>query len=215
MTRLVSMSLYGNASMYSLGAVANAKLLPEIYPGWKMRIYCDRTMDTRELESLGCEIKKMSASRQHSGMFWRFFPAWEKGIERVIFRDADSRFNVRESAAVKAWENSGKIAHCMHDHKHHRGLPISGGMWGIKAGYLFDYLLKEIVDMSNHPQKRVIDMRYLAKNIHPLIEKSLLRHSSVKLKWPNCRFPKHPEFNGFVGQQHDSNGESFWPKVGR
>jgi len=146
-------------------------------------------------------------------MFWRFLAAWDPEAERVLFRDADSRFNIREKACVEAWEKSGLNAHCMKDHLHHAGLPIFGGMWGIKCRVLPYELKKEVLIKSKQNQKRVADMYWLQDKVHPLIENSLLRHSSVPTKWPSVPFPIHPKYKGFVGQQYDQEGNQIWPKV--
>lgn len=200
-TRLISMSLYGDSPKYLNGAIANARLLDDIYPGWKLRVYCERGLDCSALTELGCEVVTMPRSRKHSGMFWRFLPAWETELERVIFRDADSRINVREAAAVQAWIESGKTAHCLHDHPHHVCMPIMGGMWGIKTGFLPEELRLKVVKYSRRSQPRVADMKFLRDHVHPLIQYQVLRHTFRFLKkWGGVPFPKHPEFDGFVGQ---------------
>lgn len=205
--------MYGNSPVYLRGMVENARLLPSIYPGWGMRVYCDKTLDTAELEDLGCEIQRMPLSRLHSGMFWRFLAAWDYSLERVIFRDADSRLNVREAAAVREWVKSGRAAHAMHDHPHHRQLPLQGGMWGIRVGTLPQELKAAVVTGGSKPQKRVVDMRFLRDHVHPLLEGSILRHSSVPVQWESSPFPDHPPYKGFVGQQHDGEGKPIWPPV--
>jgi len=210
--KLISMSLYGSDPMYLRGAIANAELLPKIFPGWTLRIYCCvHDMNVTCLENLDCEIVTESRSKLHSGMFWRFKAAWDDTVERVLFRDADSRFNVKEAAAVKAWEKSGLDAHCMKDHPHHSRLPMSGGMWGIKTGVLPPEMFYEVLKMCRQRQRRIKDMHWLRDRVHPLIRYSLLRHSSVPTKWAHTNFPRHPKFEGFVGQQHDRKGEPIWP----
>ena len=209
--KLVSMSLYGDKPMYHMGAIMNAKLMPEIYPGWTLRIYAEQGYDYSELKRLGAEIIPMHQSRGSSGMFWRFMAAFDVTAERVIFRDADSRINVREACAVEAWIRSGKDAHCMHDHPHHRILPLSGGMWGVKVGVLPQKIRKEIARAGRTMEARVEDMKYLARRVYPLIEYSLLRHTSVVgLKsWKGGEpFPEHPPYPGFVGQQYDENDKA-------
>jgi hypothetical protein len=37
------MSLYGGLIMHDQGAIKNAKLIPNILPGWKLRIYTNLT----------------------------------------------------------------------------------------------------------------------------------------------------------------------------
>jgi len=215
MKRLISFSVYGNKPMYNEGAIANAKLAPKIYPGWIVRVYCGRKVTCKEkLIDMGCEVIQMRHSRMHSGMFWRFLAAWDEKAERVIFRDTDSRLNVREAAAVKAWEKSGLMAHSMHDHPHHCNLPFQGGMWGIKTGILPAEMMDMVVLMGRKPQGRIKDMRFLNEHVYPLVCSSTLRHSSQVLKkWSWDKFPSHPKFEGFVGQQYDNEGNPIWPEV--
>jgi len=210
--KLISMSVYGTDPMYVRGAVRNAELARDIFPGWTLRVYYERAaVDPEPLRILGCETIAQTRSRIHSGMFWRFLAAWDEEAKRVIFRDSDSRLNVREAAAVKAWEDSGLDAHCMKDHPHHSRLPMSGGMWGIKCGVLPPSLLKEVKLLCRRPQKRVLDMRWLMHTVYPLIEGSMLRHSSVRTPWPCVPFPPHPPYDGFCGQQFDADDQAIWP----
>jgi len=213
--KLISMSLYGNLPMYTNGAIINAKLVSEIYPGWTMRVYCGKDVSCKkELKNLGCEIVDMGQSHIHSGMFWRFLAAWDTDVERVIFRDCDSRLNVREAAAVKAWEESELLCHAMHDHLHHRNLPLAGGMWGIRVPCLPIELKNDIELMGNRNQKRVKDMRFLDQYVYPLVKHSVLRHSSYVLnKWTWDPFPEHDSYDGFVGQQYDENSNAIWPDI--
>ena len=215
MKKIISMSLYGkDAAHYATGAIANAKLVPTVFPGWTMRVYyCCRNVDPAPLKALGCEVVPMSSSRIHAGMFWRFLSAWDTGIERVLFRDTDSRLNIREAAAVKAWEESGLVAHCMKDHPHHSRMPLSGGMWGIITNTLPKALHDEVRHLINRPQKRVADMKWLASKVQPLIAHSLLRHSSVSTPWESIPFPPHEKYDGFVGQQFDIDDNGIWPEV--
>lgn len=208
-TKLVCFSLYGTAKKYLDGAVENARLMPSIYPGWVMRVYAADDVPTNRLELLGCEIVRMGKSHDHSGMLWRFLPIWEKGVDYVLFRDADSRLNVREKAAVEAWIASGKTAHCMHDHLHHRSHPLLGGMWGIRGGQV-PLPLDVWTRYFGGDVKRVGDMHLLRDHIYPHVMNSILRHSSVEVPWRFEPFPAHAEWKGFVGQQHDNQGNPIW-----
>jgi len=210
--KLVSMSVYGTDPMYVKGALLNADLVHDVFPGWTLRIYYARAeVDPQPFRDRGCETVAQARSRIHSGMFWRFLAAWDTEAERVIFRDSDSRLNIREAAAVRAWEESGLNAHCMKDHPHHAQLPMLGGMWGIRCGILPTSLLEEVKQMIRRPQRRILDMRWLMNRVHPLIEGSLLRHSSVETSWPSVPFPEHPPYDGFCGQQYDADGNGIWP----
>ena len=213
--KFISISLYGSHPVYVLGALANAHLVPQVFPGWTMVLHCCLAeTDSTPFEALGCLVVGHPRSKLHSGMFWRFLSAWDLGAERVLFRDADSRLNPREAAAVQAWERSGLDAHCMMDHPHHSQFPISGGMWGIKTGVLGHRLREECVAFGNRRQQRLRDMIWLRNRVHPVIQGSLLRHSSVPTKWPSCSWPDHLACEGFVGQQYNGEGNPVWPPVG-
>jgi len=211
MKQVVSFSVYGKKPMYVQGAIENAKLMSSVYPGWKMVVYCEDRTPTSKLKRLGVEIHRMGKSNLHSGMLWRFLPAWDEKVERVIFRDTDSRINPREAAAVEHWIQSGKKAHCMHDHVHHASLPIFGGMWGVMGKVLAQPCPLKM--RFRRPIPRVGDMKLLARIVLPQIQNSLLRHSSVPIRkaWGDAQpFPKHEPWEGFVGQQFDDNGKPVW-----
>ena len=96
----------------------------------------------------------------------------------------------------------------MHDHPHHASLPLFGGMWGVRGG-----ILQGQCPFQRRMEKRVPrvgDMRLLQQHVLPVIEKTLLRHSSVDVsRWSEYSpFPEHEPFDGFVGQQYDENGVS-------
>ena len=213
--RLISYCLYGSRPMYVRGMVENARLAPEIYPGWKVRVYVEDGADTAELEALGCEIRRMGKAVGHAGMGWRLAPAWEPGVERVIFRDADSRLNVREAAAVEDWIDSGLAAHAMHDHAYHAGHAMMGGVWGVLGDVLPAELKPRLESIYAGHMAKGDDSRLLDREIFPLVRGSLLTHSSVpvlaKLEWPARPFPEHPEWQGFVGQQVGDDGVPIWP----
>jgi hypothetical protein len=209
--KVVSFSLYGTAPRYLQGAVENAKRMSHTYPDWKMWIYAADDVDTTELEDLGCFIKRMGQSLDCSGMVWRFLSAWEPEVEYSIFRDADSRINPREQAAVRDWLASGKLAHCMADHQHHRCMPINGGMFGIKGGVLPGKLDSSwCLGKTLLTRPKAGDMPLLEKLVWPLIKDSVCHHSSVPLKWPYEPFPLHKPWPGFIGQQYDDAGNAVW-----
>jgi len=210
--KIVSFPLYGKSPRYLNGALENAKLMPRIYPGWQMRVFAADDVDTTDLEALGCVIERMGISHLHSGMLWRFLPAWLEGVERVIFRDADSRIGPRESAAVMEWENSGLDAHCMHDHPHHQSLYLMSGMMGVKGNILPNIMYPWTRYMS-HLERGTSDLHLLRLYIWPHIKNSLMRHSSVPVEWEHLPFPAHKSWRGFVGQQFDDGGKAVWPKI--
>ena len=42
--RIISYGLYGANPRYVVGVLRNAELAPLVYPGWKVRVYLDRTV---------------------------------------------------------------------------------------------------------------------------------------------------------------------------
>ena len=58
--KLITYSLYGEDPQYSEGAIQNARLLPDVYPGWKARFYVSQEISTaviKELRALGSEVE--------------------------------------------------------------------------------------------------------------------------------------------------------------
>lgn len=198
MSRIISMSLYGNIDMYLHGAIANVALCQQYYPGWEMVVYASESVP-----ELKCQQVQMGPSLEHSGMFWRFLPIWEDH-DAVIVRDTDSRLNSKEAAAVTAWLQDGRTCHSMHDHEHHRCYPLFGGMFGMRCGRIMD-LTPQLIQEFNRPQKRVADMEWLRSILWPHIEHDTLHHTSVPIEWPSEPFPL-TEDGYFVGQQHTEQG---------
>ena len=204
--KLISMSVWGDAAMYWEGALANCKLVPLIYPGWQLRVYTDTENGyTEALRQSGCQIKIMENLGGTHGMFWRFFPASESGVEALIVRDADSRLNVREAAAVAAWLLSGKSAHVMRDHPDHLGWPMLGGMWGVRGGAIAD--IEANIANWGVWGKKGDDMLFLKAVIWPIIKGDCLQHTRGHSKWGGEAFPPHgPSDSDYVGQVYFKGG---------
>lgn len=217
------MSLYGRGGgclpKYTAGAIANAMLVPQVYPGWSLWVYVAHDIDRgvcRQLTDLGATVVDMPPRDGHLGMFWRFYAAAPTVLDSpqgaVIFRDADSRLNVREAAAVEAWLRAGTMAHAMHDHIHHRIFPIHGGMWGVRGWVLPDIakMVYEWETRTSDPEKIRTrwgdDQHFLRSVVWPRVRDSLTRHARADLltlpewRWGGEPFPEHPPYAGFVGE---------------
>lgn len=132
--KIISFSVWGTNHKFIDGAIDNIKLAALYYPGWICRIYCDANLNPEWIQELRCnrfEIRRRLSLSEHDGLFWRFEPAYEPGVDAFISRDCDSRLNPREAAAVSEWLISGKLLHTMRDHYQHI-VPILGGMWGCR-----------------------------------------------------------------------------------
>ena len=193
--RIISFSVFGNDKKYNQGIIENVKLAKEIYPGWEVRVYHGYNAPcVYTLRKMGVEMFAQYNVPGRGGQFWRFLAMSSPDVEYAIFRDSDSRLNVREKAAVEAWIASGKDAHSMHDHRHHTIYPIMAGMWGIKGGVIKD--IHELLEECPNKVELADDQRFLRKYIWPKIENSMLKHSSVDLKWPYEPFPEHEDWDG-------------------
>lgn len=167
--KIISFSLWGSNAKFLVGAVSNIKLAPLYYPHWKCRIYCgtDTPMAWRdELQREGFEVM-VRTTNGNDGLFWRFEPAFEAGVEAFVSRDLDSRLNPREAAAVNEWMESGKRLHTMRDHYEHI-VPILGGMWGCRHWPEFSGL------MAGWPRtgKMGNDQDFLKNLVWPLVKEN-------------------------------------------
>ena len=140
--KVISFSLWGDKPTYTVGAVKNADLAARLFPNWMCVFYCWDSVPSdiiKELESRPNVLVRRVGGEYDStdsrGMFHRFLPADEDGVEYMISRDTDSRLSERERLAVDDWIASGADLHVMRDHPYH-GVPLLGGMWGVKGGKL-------------------------------------------------------------------------------
>jgi hypothetical protein len=201
---IISMSLYGSNLRYTVGAIKNAEMIKENFPGWKLRIYTEgppknpkfgivpQTVIDR-LQFLGAEIYYVGSDEKLTPpMMWRFLVADDDSVDRFIVRDSDARLSKRDSAAVYAWVQSNKTFHCVRDHPSHKNYPISGGMWGSKARELKQILPKTWRNMTLGLHNRYLDdMNFLNNYIWPKVQNHTYCSDSVSCdKYPNSHpFP--------------------------
>lgn len=202
MKKVISFSLWGDNPKYCVGAVRNAELAPSIYPDWTCRFYISKFVNKKTIDSirnLNCEIILKDEIGDWTGMFWRFEAGADKDCEAVIFRDTDSRLNLREKAAVDEWLNSNKTFHIMRDHPAH-AFPILGGMWGIKPNNKYDLgsLLKNF-KKDNHYG---IDYNFFISVLYPLIGNDKIVHDEF---FEKTNFPSKRIGYQFVGEVFDEN----------
>ena len=179
---VIAFSLWGSDERYLAGALRNAKLAPDIYPGWRCRFYVDDTVPEETLSELslhGSDIVRMERPNTFfGGLFWRFHVACDPGIKRFLVRDADSVINVQERIAVDEWLASDRYFHIMRDHFSHTDL-ILAGLWG-GVGNVFPSLQTLL---AKYPPDRFVtrnvDQDFLRMSIWPTVKQNCLIHDSL------------------------------------
>lgn len=178
---VIAFSLWGSAERYIEGALANARLAPHIYPGWRCRFYCEESVCERavaELLAAGADVVRMPPqSALFEGLFWRFLVAFDPSVERYLVRDADAVISIRERLAVDEWLESGKHFHIIRDNYTHTDL-ILAGLWGGVRGALpdltplFPRYLEESTKTAN------CDQKFLREAVWPIARRSSCLHDS-------------------------------------
>lgn len=191
--------------MYTIGAIKNAKLALEIYPGYECWFYvCSTTVPKdiiKELETFS--HVKIIYKNDSKPMMWRFEAVEDKNVDILLVRDTDSRLNSREQMAVKQWVQSDKTFHIMRDHPHHT-VPILGGMWGIRN---CKFSWKPFMDKMEQIGDKGYDQLFLEKYIYPLVKENSMIHANFyKLESNTYNFPSEYDENfHFVGEVYDEN----------
>lgn len=205
MKKVISFSLWGEDQKYTLGAIKNAEIAREIYPGWLCRFYIGKSVPKDILHILASfdntEVFVMNELGDWTGMFWRFYAADDSSIDVMLSRDTDSRLSIREKAAVDQWLSSEMDFHIIRDHPNHR-TEILGGLWGAKNNILSGVINKKIHNYvkGNYWQ---IDQNFLRQEIYPIIKDKAMVHDEFFEKKP---FPVKRNGLEFVGEVYDSEG---------
>lgn len=207
MKKIISFSLWGDDPKYTVGAVKNALLTEQIYPGWTSRFYVGSSVPIDIIITLksfeNVEVIEMKEPGDWTGMFWRFYTCEDADI--MLSRDTDSRLSMREKLAVDEWLSSDKNFHIMRDHPYHT-TEILGGMWGCRNGILKN-IKKHINDYSKGDFWQV-DQNFLKEKIYPIVKNDLFVHDSYlyyneeKKLFPSERINKE-----FVGDVFDQNNQ--------
>jgi len=207
MKKIISFSLWGDDPKYCIGAIKNAKLTNQIYPGWISRFYCGKSVPSNIIDQLkeiqNCEVIIMNELGNWSGMFWRFLPASDSDVEVMISRDCDSRLNLREKYAVDQWMKSSKTFHIMRDHPWHTAV-ILGGMWGVKYPVLSN--MKTLIDEYSKGEFWQVDQNFLRDIVYSLINNDCMVHDEFFTFNKNrLIFPYKRIGQQFVGESFDEN----------
>tara|TARA_R110002167_G_scaffold366296_1_gene594548 strand:+ start:1765 stop:2430 length:666 start_codon:yes stop_codon:yes gene_type:complete len=203
MKKIISFSLWGSDPKYCIGAIRNAELALKHYPDWICRFHIGQSTPPEIIEDLrnrtNTEIVLKSDGGIGIGTLWRFLDASDLSADVMISRDADSRLNGREAAAVSEWLQTDKSFHIMRDHPYHK-TEILGGMWGVKNPFLGD--MKHLISRYVMGDFWEIDQDFLREVIYPIIENNSLVHDEFFEKKP---FPTKREGLNYVGKPFDAD----------
>lgn len=206
--RVISFALWGDDPMYTLGAIENVAEAARVYPGWVCRFHVAADCPALPaLRDLPCQVVEMPPLPRdadgrpcRSGLFWRFLPLEDPAVDRVIFRDTDSRVSEREANAVEEWAAYGCRVHAMHDcgaHSRH----FQTGMWGAVRGAVPDIVGRaerwRRAHLPGHlGRESYADERFLSEVVWPEVKAEVLFHGH----WGRP-FPPHPPLRhgSFVG----------------
>ena len=205
MKKIIAFSLWGKSPKYTIGAVKNAQLLKDIYPGWIARFYCGSSVPQEIIKEIkhyeNCEVVMIDEPGDWRGMFWRFYPASDSDVEVMLSRDTDSRLNMREKLAVDEWLASDKSFHIMRDHPWH-GTQILGGMWGVRGNILSD--MKEMIDKYVKGDFWQVDQNFLKEFVYTrVVNNSFVHDSFHNYEIFKKQFPKNRNGQEFVGEAFD------------
>ena len=176
---VIAYSLWGDDGRYLAGAVRNALLIPEIYPGWVARFYVGDGVPasaTERLTTLGAEVvPRDGPSGLGDGLFWRFEAACDPAVARFLIRDADSIVNTQERAAVDEWLASDRYFHVMRDWWTHTDLMLAG-MWGGCGGVLPELAELRARFAPDRLETLNVDQDFLRLMVWPAARASCLIH---------------------------------------
>ena len=220
MRKLISFCLHGDKDKYCKGFRRNVTLSKKVYPEWEVVLFYDNTVPDHWIERYkraGVDLHNVDGCWLHPTSY-RFLACELPEVERIIFRDADSRVSKREAEAVKEWEESGLGLHAMRDHPNHVNpmYPLFAGMWGVLPSKLDLNMRQGIlsyqgpIDPLDVRYKWGTDQHFLRDVILPkfLFTKSILLHTSyggpspdesLVKDFPSDRNAK----NNFVGEIFD------------
>lgn len=211
------------------GIHIQATTAQQYYPDWILRFYIagDTLLTAQEEQDLIANytnVELIYCQRIDSNsrmMMLRFLVNDDPTVKISLVRDVDSRFSLRELAAVNEWmaHESQYDFHVMRDHKNHQW-PVMGGTLGMRRRCLGSKSMLSLMEQAfqEHPEKidggRVPgeDQAFMALYVWPLVKDRTLVHDSRKSK-TNCGngtvckdFPLGPRSTSyFVGQEFKSD----------
>ncbi len=202
---VISFALFGSDPKYRRGMLENVRAIDDVYPGWRVVIYCDRVnYEALVRETLGDRVDVV-LQQEHSqgmeGMSWRLLATLGPGVLVLLFRDADSLVTTREADAVSEWLRSRYDTHIIRDHPYHQS-PVMGGTLGVRGQALTSLgaLVRERLQ-SHRRTEYGDDQLFLSGAFYTRARKNALVHTDCVRYFPERTQPMPPDRpgEGFVG----------------
>jgi hypothetical protein len=212
MNKIISVSLWGDNPRYGHGAIENAKIAQNLFPGWRYRVYLGSSVPSfykEELQKMeNVDIIYVDETTWGYGMFWRFNAMFESDDNIFICRDSDTRLLEREKRCIDEWIESDKKFSIIRDHPRHFDFPIIGTLWGMKGKFPEGHL-KSMREYEKTFQY-VVDQIWLANVVWPIAKDDCIIHElGKKGNWfSESRQPNNPVF---VGQGYDEKNNPIYP----
>lgn len=211
--KYIVFQIWGNEPLFLIGLIENIKLSKIIYPDWKVRVYYNNIPDhfLIRLKKFNIELLSEKVNDKIKYQIWRILPLFDKRVDIFICRDADSRLNYREKAAVDDWLESEKPLHIMRDHPTGHKTLILAGMCGFNNPIIKKTL--KLKDSNLIHQLKLndsdTDQEFLRKTIFPFFSMNHLAHDKYGHFDYGCErdFPpvdiSKKSISNFVGEVHD------------
>ena len=211
--KYIVFQIWGDNPLFLIGLIENIKLSPQIYPQWKVRIYYNNVPKhwLLRIKQFPVELVKEMYNDKIQFQIWRILPLFDKGVDVFICRDADSRINYREKAAVDDWLESDKPLHIMRDHPSGHNTKILAGMCGFN-----NCIIRKTIKLKDsnliHQLKlndRDTDQEFLRKVIFPFFSHNHIAHDKYNHFNYGCERdfpptdPSKRKICNFVGEVHD------------
>lgn len=205
MKKIISLSVWGDAPRYIVGAHRQYELAKLHYPEWEFRIYTDNKSNFADMS----DANIIEVTDGTYGMYWRFRAMFEDDDNVVIVRDSDSRISLREVMAVEEWIKSDKKFHTFRDHEAHFEFPIIGCAFGYK-GKFDNSVLNLLNKYTTERNYYVGDQIFLKDVIWPLVEDNAIIHCMNEGWFGDTRKQLVNPYD-FCGNGYDENDMPMYP----
>jgi len=171
MKNVISTTLYGGDKRYFRGAIYNARLTKQYFPGWEFRVYHEDGIDNRFLQELseeGANVINVGPTQMIPSA-WRFLVYDDEEVNFFISRDLDDRLNSYDAELVKVWIQSGHPFHIIRSNRGHMNEMLAG-LWGGKSRYLENFnMMEELQNFFLETRNKEEDQKFLRLVFYPKI----------------------------------------------